>query len=140
MLKNYFTASIRSLRKHFSYSTINIVGIGLGLATCVLLTVWINHELSFDHFHNNASRIYRASLEYSFGGQTWKRYLSPLVLPKGETLLSYRSQNNDGITEDIGQRLFKGLVGGICGCSERQRAVSMRNRRSFLQVESNDRC
>src|SRR6478609_1641372 len=80
MLKNYFVASIRSLRKHFSYSTINIIGIGLGLATCILLSVWINHELSYDQFHKNASRIYRASLEYSFGGQTSKTSVSPTAL------------------------------------------------------------
>ncbi|HYV55328.1 MAG TPA: ABC transporter permease, partial [Chitinophagaceae bacterium] len=80
MLKNYFIASLRSLRKHFSYSAINIVGIGLGLATCILLSVWINHELSFDHFHKNASRIYRGSLEYSFGGQTAKTSVSPTAL------------------------------------------------------------
>src|SRR6478609_7306132 len=66
MLRNYFIASIRSLRKHFSYSTINIVGIRLGLATCILVNGWIKHELSYDHFHKNASRIYRGSLEYSF--------------------------------------------------------------------------
>src|SRR5258705_7854710 len=80
MLKNYLVASIRSLRKNFSYSTINIVGIGLGLATCMLLSVWINHELSYDQFHKNASRIYRGSLEYSFGGQTSKTSVSPTAL------------------------------------------------------------
>ena len=80
MLKNYFVASIRSLRKHYSYSTINIVGIGLGLATCILLSVWINHELSYDQFHKNANRIYRGSLEYSFGGQTAKTSVSPTAL------------------------------------------------------------
>lgn len=80
MVKNYLLASIRSLRKHFSYSVINIVGIGLGLATCILLSVWINHELSYDKFHKNASRIYRGSLEYSFGGQTSKTSVSPTAL------------------------------------------------------------
>ncbi len=80
MLKNYLVASIRSLRKHFSYSAINIVGIGLGLATCILLSVWINHELSYDHFHKNANLIYRGSLEYSFGGQTAKTSVSPSAL------------------------------------------------------------
>jgi putative ABC transport system permease protein len=80
MLKNYLVASLRSLRKNFSYSAINIVGIGLGLATCILLSVWINHELSYDRFHKNASRIYRGSLEYSFGGQTSKTSVSPTAL------------------------------------------------------------
>src|SRR5258706_65303 len=80
MLKNYVTASIRGLRKQFSYSAINIVGIGLGLATCLLLSIWIDHELSYDRFHKNANRIYRGSLEYSFGGQTSKTSVSPTAL------------------------------------------------------------
>ncbi len=80
MLKNYLAASSRSLRKNFSYSIINIVGIGLGLAICILLSLWINHELSYDQFHNYAGRIYRSSLEYSFGGQTSKTSVSPTAL------------------------------------------------------------
>lgn len=80
MLKNYILASVRNLRKHFSYSTINIVGIGLGLATCMLLYLWIGHELSYDQFHANGNRIYRAGLEYSFGGQVAKTSVSPAVL------------------------------------------------------------
>lgn len=80
MLKNYFLASIRSLRKHLSYSTINIAGIGLGLATCMLLYLWIGHELSYDRFHTNGNRIYRGGLEYSFGGQVAKTSVSPTAL------------------------------------------------------------
>lgn len=80
MLKNYLLASVRSLRKHLSYSIINITGIGLGLATCLLLSLWIFHELSFDRFHQRASNIYRVSLEYSFGGQTAKTAVSPTAL------------------------------------------------------------
>ena len=80
MIKNYLVASIRSLKKHFTYTVINIVGIGLGLATCILLSIWINHELSYDQFHKNANRIYRGALEYSFGGQKSKTSVSPTAL------------------------------------------------------------
>ncbi|MBS1680115.1 MAG: ABC transporter permease [Bacteroidetes bacterium] len=80
MLKNYLLATVRSLQKHFYYSAVNVSGIGLGLATCVLLFLWIQHELSFDQFHENADRIYRGSLEYSFGGQTAKTSVSPTAL------------------------------------------------------------
>jgi len=80
MLKNYFLSSIRSLRKHLSYSFINVTGIGLGLSICILLSVWISHELSYDLFHEKANRIYRVSLEYSFGGQTSKTSVSPTAL------------------------------------------------------------
>ncbi len=80
MLKNYLLASLRSLRKQISYSIINITGIGLGLATCLLLSLWIFHELSYDRFHEKAARTYRVSLEYSFGGQTARTSVSPTAL------------------------------------------------------------
>jgi putative ABC transport system permease protein len=82
MIGNYLLIAIRNLRKHFSYSAINIAGLGLGLATCLLLGVWIRHELSYDDFNTKIDRIYRASMEYSFGGQTKAVSVSPtIVLP-----------------------------------------------------------
>ena len=80
MLRNYLLISLRNLKKHFTYSLINIVGLGLGLATCLLLVTWIRHEVSYDRFHEKADRIYRASMEYSFGGQTNKTNVSPTAL------------------------------------------------------------
>lgn len=80
MIKNYFLIAFRSLRKHLSYSLINVFGLSLGLATCLLLVTWIKHELSYDKFHEKADRIYRGCLEYSFGGQTSKTPVSPTAL------------------------------------------------------------
>jgi putative ABC transport system permease protein len=82
MIGNYLLIALRNLRKHFSYSLINISGLGLGLATCLLLSLWIRHELSYDKFHTNLDRMYRVALEYSFGGQTSSTPVSPtIVLP-----------------------------------------------------------
>ncbi|NJM25077.1 MAG: FtsX-like permease family protein, partial [Bacteroidia bacterium] len=80
MIKNYLLTSIRNIRKHFVYSLINITGLGLGLAICLLLVVWIRHELSYDKFYAKSDRIYRAALEYSFGGQVVKTSVSPTAL------------------------------------------------------------
>src|SRR5690242_16173264 len=80
MFRNYLLISLRSLRKHRSYSIINIAGLGLGLAACLLLVTWIVHEMSYDKFHQQAARIYRSSMEYSFGGQTAKTAVSPTAL------------------------------------------------------------
>ncbi|MFZ2905675.1 MAG: ABC transporter permease [Cyclobacteriaceae bacterium] len=80
MIKNYLLISFRNLRKHFTYSVINILGLGLGLATVILLSIWIHHELSFDAFHAKSDRIYRASMEYSFGGQVAGTSVSPTAL------------------------------------------------------------
>ncbi|HEY5825293.1 MAG TPA: ABC transporter permease [Cyclobacteriaceae bacterium] len=80
MLKNYLIIAWRSLRKHFTYSLINVLGLSLGFATFILLSAWIRHELSYDQFHQKSKQIYRGGLEYSFGGQTSKTSVSPTAL------------------------------------------------------------
>ena len=64
MFKNYFKTAFRNLRKHKLYSAINIFGLTVGLTTCLLIGVYINHELSYDKFNVNADRIVRATMEY----------------------------------------------------------------------------
>jgi putative ABC transport system permease protein len=64
MFKNYFKTALRNLRKNKLYSVINIFGLTVGLAACLLIGVYINHELSYDKFNKNADRIVRATMEY----------------------------------------------------------------------------
>ncbi len=59
MFKNYFKISLRSLYRHKFYSFINIAGLSLGLAACLLIVLYISNELSYDKFHNDSDRIYR---------------------------------------------------------------------------------
>ena len=92
MFKNYILISLRNLQRHFSYALINIFGLALGLAISLLLATWLRHEISYDRFHAHADRIYRVSMEYSFGGQVAKPSVSPnallpamLSLPEAES-------------------------------------------------------
>ncbi|MEZ4851226.1 MAG: ABC transporter permease [Bacteroidia bacterium] len=64
MLKHYFIIAFRNIRKHAGYSLINIFGLATGLAACLLLMLYVGHELSFDKFHEKADRIYRVSMEF----------------------------------------------------------------------------
>jgi len=80
MFRNYLLIGLRSLQKHRFYSIINISGLGIGLAAALLLVAWITHELSYDKFHRNADRLYRASMEFSLGGQTARTSVSPTAL------------------------------------------------------------
>src|SRR5690606_37084799 len=80
MLKNYLIIAVRNLRKHSGFSAINILGLGLGIGTCLLIVTWVIDELSFDRFHQNEDRLYRSSLEYSFGGQVARTSVSPTAL------------------------------------------------------------
>lgn len=59
MFKNYIKISFRSLVKQRFYSLINIGGLAIGLASCLLIVMYISHELSYDKFHKDAERIHR---------------------------------------------------------------------------------
>ena len=68
MFKNYLKTAFRNLGKNKLYSGINIIGLTVGLAACLLIGVFINHELSYDKFNANAERIVRATMEYKRAG------------------------------------------------------------------------
>lgn len=59
MFKNYFKIAYRNLLKKKVYSFINILGLGVGMACCVLIFVFVQDELSYDNYHEKGDRIYR---------------------------------------------------------------------------------
>lgn len=62
MLKNYFKIAWRSLRKHKAYTLINILGLTLGIASCLVIYLVVQYELGYDRFNTKADRIYRVTL------------------------------------------------------------------------------
>ncbi len=64
MFRNYLKTAFRNLGKNKLYSGINIIGLTTGLAACLLIGVFINHELTYDKFNKNAERIVRVTMEY----------------------------------------------------------------------------
>ena len=68
MLRNYLKTAFRNLGKNKLYSGINIIGLTAGLAACLLIGVFINHELSYDKFNVNADKIVRVTMEYNNAG------------------------------------------------------------------------
>ena len=70
MLKNYFKITLRNIHRHKSYSIINITGLAVGIACCLLILSWVRYQLTFDRFHTNARQIYRVISEFhSSGGE-----------------------------------------------------------------------
>lgn len=67
MLKNYLKIAFRNLQKNFTYSFINIAGLAIGLASCLLIVMYVQHELSYDTFHTDSDQIYRVGYEVSLG-------------------------------------------------------------------------
>src|ERR1043166_7600011 len=59
MLKNYRKIAFRSLLRHKAYSFINICGLAIGMASSILILLWVQNELSYDRWHPYAGRTYR---------------------------------------------------------------------------------
>ena len=64
MLPNFFKIAWRNVLRQKSYTLINIIGLGAGIAVCLIIFVLIQFHLSFDNFHPNKDRIYRLLTEY----------------------------------------------------------------------------
>ncbi len=63
MLKNYLKIAFRNLLNNKGYTAINVFGLGLGLATCLLIVLYVSDELSFDKHHRSADRLFRVAME-----------------------------------------------------------------------------
>ena len=85
MLRNYLKTAFRSLWKNKGFSTINILGLAIGLATCLLILIYVADELSYDRWNVNADRIYRVDNEVKFGGN--HMVLAVAAAPAGPTML-----------------------------------------------------
>jgi len=59
MFRNYLLIATRSLYKNLGYTSINIFGLAIGLACCLLVTLYVRFELSYENFHENKESIYR---------------------------------------------------------------------------------
>ena len=64
MVRNYLTIALRNLIKYRLYSLINIVGLSVGQACCILIVLFVQDEMSYDRHHANADRIYRVTREF----------------------------------------------------------------------------
>lgn len=64
MISNYLKIALRNLRKYKGYTLINIVGLAVGIAVCVLIFRYISYELSYDTYHQKSEQIYRINLDH----------------------------------------------------------------------------
>jgi putative ABC transport system permease protein len=69
MLENYFKVALRNILKHKFYSSLNIAGLALGLAACILIGLYIVDELGFDKFHKDFENIHAVALHGKIAGQ-----------------------------------------------------------------------
>lgn len=112
MLKNYLKIAFRSLWRSKAHSTINVVGLSIGIACCLLISLFVKDELTFDRFHSKADRIYRAYVIEDWGvNQQFIDITTPFPLgpalkdnlPEVELMVR---RNNIGTQVRVGDELF----------------------------------
>jgi putative ABC transport system permease protein len=59
MLKNYIKIALRNILRHKGFSFINIFGLAVGIAACLLISLWVQDELNYDKFHQNSENIFQ---------------------------------------------------------------------------------
>ncbi len=68
MIKSYLTIAYRNLWKYKFYTLTNVIGLSIGFAASLLITLYVIDELSYDRFHGNADSIYRVTTKFNFNG------------------------------------------------------------------------
>src|ERR1017187_8377378 len=103
MLKNYFKTAFRNLWNNKGVSLINITGLVVGLTSCLLISLYIRNELSFDKFEKNGDRIARVIMQNSFDGSSASNegnyssvrvaYIFPKTFPEVESAVKMMKYN-----------------------------------------------
>jgi putative ABC transport system permease protein len=113
MLSNYLTIAFRNLRRQKGFTAINILGLAVGLASCLMIILFVSHELSYDRYHAHAERMYRMTLHGRMDEKEIK--LAYTSEPAGEALLRdfpgveamTRIRNDGGLLVKNGKNVFK---------------------------------
>jgi len=79
MILNYFSISFRTIRRNWTYSSLNIIGLALGMAAFLFILQYVAYEKSYDRFHHNHENIYRVAYSYTYfkNGITTKTATAP---------------------------------------------------------------
>jgi putative ABC transport system permease protein len=80
MFRNYLKIFARDFRRHLGHSLINLVGLALGMGCCLLISLWVMDELSFDRFHDAADRLVRIETDEVVSGAARHGIGTPIPL------------------------------------------------------------
>ncbi len=117
MIKNNLKIAWRSLLKNKFYSVINISGLAVGLATGIMLLLWVQNELSFDKFHKDYKSIYQLSSHFLSNGEnvTWDGVPGPLAvyaksIPEVQSVVRIQSEFDQILSDKNKDKIFDGNV------------------------------
>ncbi|HUV01612.1 MAG TPA: ABC transporter permease [Bacteroidales bacterium] len=77
MFNSFLRLTFRNLLKHKGFASINIIGLAIGLATSLLIVLWIQDELSYEKFNSNAENIYRVEEDQFYSGERYHVTVTP---------------------------------------------------------------
>ena len=77
MIRNFFLSAVRNISRHKGFTFINVTGLAIGLAASLLILLWVQDELSFDKFHENALNIYRVEEDQFYSGERYHVTVTP---------------------------------------------------------------
>jgi hypothetical protein len=80
MIRNYLKIAFRNLKRNKGFSFINILGLSIGMAGAILIMLWIQHEVSYDQFHEKKDRIYQAYNRATHDGKTEAWSATPKIM------------------------------------------------------------
>jgi len=80
MFKNAVKVALRNMKRQKGYSLINILGLAVGMACCILILLWVQDELSYDRFHENSKCIYRVAIQQDLQDGTNRYAITPAPL------------------------------------------------------------
>ena len=108
MIRNYFMVAWRNLVRYKIYSAINITGLAVGLAACMLIVLYVGHESGYDRFHKNADRIFWVQTKLKLGNDSvFMPFLNfsagPMVkqrIPSVESFLRLRKDDQNTIIQN----------------------------------------
>ena len=69
MIKNYFRIAFRNIQRHKGYSFINIIGLALGMACCILIILWVKDEMATDKYHDKLDSLYLVRTIQHYGSE-----------------------------------------------------------------------
>lgn len=113
MFRNHFTIAWRNLIRGKVYSIINILGLSVGIACCLIILLYVGKELSYDRFHKKADRIHRISLSINNGGGTVAWAPVPLghtleaAIPEVEAVAQLSSPDAETIVEHKDLKIYE---------------------------------
>nr|WP_066750615.1 ABC transporter permease [Sphingobacterium sp. CFCC 11742] len=98
MLKHYFTIALRNLRKNKAFSAINIIGLAIGMAGCLMIALWLQNMLSMDRYHTKDDRLYIISNRDDYQGAKYAWISTPKILAEamGEEFADIESYSRYG--------------------------------------------